>query len=67
MIHQSLEDLLEHSCNRFMLVNIAAKRARQILAEGVADDRRASEALTIAFDEIFNGRIKFERTKTGIK
>jgi DNA-directed RNA polymerase omega subunit len=67
MIYQSLEELLKHAGNRFMLVTIATKRARQILAEGVTGDRRASEALTIAFDEIVDGRIKFEKTKTGKK
>jgi DNA-directed RNA polymerase subunit K/omega len=50
-----------------MLATIATKRARQIFTEGVAGDGRVSEALTIAFDEIVNGKIKFERTKTGIK
>jgi DNA-directed RNA polymerase subunit K/omega len=50
-----------------MLVNIAAKRARHIFTEKGADDRRVSEALTIAFDEIVNAKIKFERIKTGIK
>jgi DNA-directed RNA polymerase subunit omega len=68
MIYQSLEELLKHTGNRFMLATVAAKRARHIYAEeGVAGDRRVSEALTIAFDEIVNGKIKFERTKTGIK
>jgi DNA-directed RNA polymerase omega subunit len=67
MIYQSLEELLNHAGNRFVLATIAAKRARQIFAEGVADDRRVSEALNIAFDEIVSGRIKFEMIKTGIK
>jgi DNA-directed RNA polymerase omega subunit len=67
MIYQSLEELLKHADNRFVLVNIAAKRARHIFTEKGADDRRVSEALTIAFDEIVNAKIKFERTKTGIK
>jgi DNA-directed RNA polymerase subunit omega len=67
MIYPSLEELLKHTGNRFMLATVAAKRACQIFAEGVAGDGRVSEALTIAFDEIVNGKIKFERTKTGIK
>jgi DNA-directed RNA polymerase subunit omega len=67
MLYQSLEELLKHTGNRFMLATVAAKRARHIYAEGVAGDRRVSEALAIAFDEIVNGKIKFERTKTGIK
>jgi DNA-directed RNA polymerase omega subunit len=67
LIYQSLEELLKYTDNRFMLVTVATKRARQIFTEEAADDRSVSEALTIAFDEIVNGKIKFKKTKTGIK
>jgi DNA-directed RNA polymerase omega subunit len=60
MIYQSLEELLKHAGNRFMLVTMAVKRARHIFTEEVADDRRVSEALTIAFDEIVNGKVKLK-------
>jgi DNA-directed RNA polymerase subunit omega len=66
MIYPPLDELLKHADNnRFTLVIIAAKRARQIIEEGHANDERSSKAVTIAFEEIFNGKIKFERTKEG--
>jgi DNA-directed RNA polymerase subunit omega len=62
MIYSPLDELLKHADNRYTLVIIAAKRARQIIEEGHANDDRSSKAVTIAFEEIINGKTKFERT-----
>jgi DNA-directed RNA polymerase subunit omega len=67
MIYPSLDELLKHADNQFMLAIIAAKRARQIIAEGYVNDDRSAQAVTIALEEIVSGKTKFERTKTGIK
>jgi DNA-directed RNA polymerase subunit omega len=68
MIYPPLDELLKHADNnKYTLVIIAAKRARQIIEEVHANDERPTKAVTIALEEIVNGKIKFERTKTGIK
>ncbi len=67
MIYPSLDELLKHADNRFMLVILAAKRARQIIEERQADDECSTKPVTIAFEEIINGKTKYESTKTGIK
>lgn len=72
MIHPKIEDLLEHSENRFTLALEASKRARQItnfqkrLGEGfggVAPMRLediSKKPLTVAFEEIANGKIEYD-------
>jgi DNA-directed RNA polymerase subunit omega len=67
MIYPPLDELLKHADNRFMLAIIAAKRARQIIEAGHTEDNCFDKAVTIAFEEIFCSKTKFERTKTGIK
>jgi DNA-directed RNA polymerase subunit omega len=67
MIYPSLDELLKHADNRFMLAIIIAKRARQIIERGPTDDEFSNKAVTIALEEIVAGKTKFERTKTGIK
>lgn len=68
MIYPPFDELLKHADNnKYTLVIIAAKRARQIIEGGHANDERPTKAVTIAFEEIVNGKIKFERTKTGVK
>lgn len=57
-----LEDILENGGNKYLSVNIAAKRAREINAENslpmlVAN---AEKPVTIAIDELRSGRIEFE-------
>jgi DNA-directed RNA polymerase subunit omega len=66
MIYPPLDDLLKHVDNRYTLVTVAAKRARQILEEQ-ASDERSIKAVTIALEEIISGKTKYQRTKTGIK
>lgn len=68
MIYPTLDELLKHADNnKYTLVIIAAKRARQIISEGNINDQRPNKAVSIAFDEVFNGKITFKRTKPGIK
>ena len=73
MIHPKIEKLLEYSENKFTLVIEAAKRASQItnfqkrLGEGVggvAPMRLADiskKPLTVAFEEIAEGQIEYQR------
>jgi DNA-directed RNA polymerase omega subunit len=67
VFYQTLDDLLKHAENRFLLVNLASKRAGQILQEDAGSELGSNNALTIALEEIAQGTIKYERTKEGIK
>jgi DNA-directed RNA polymerase subunit omega len=73
MINPKMEDLIEHSENKFTLVVEASKRARQItnfqkrLGEGVGGvaplkvEDISKKPLTVAMEEIAEGKIEYER------
>lgn len=67
MIYPSLDELTKHVDSRYTLVTAAAKRARRIMEEAKTDEETTIKAVTIALEEINTGKIKIERTKTGIK
>ena len=73
MIHPRIDELLENVDSRYALVIMAAKRARQInnyhhqLGEGTFEDfppplveSRSKNYLTIALEEISEGKIDYE-------
>jgi len=66
-----LDKLMEKMDSRYSLVVVAAKRARAITEEmenGNGEEERGSaKPVTIALNEIAQGKIKFRRTKQGIK
>ena len=57
-----LEDILENSGNKYLSVNIAAKRAREINAENSLPMlmANAEKPVTVAIDELSSGRIDYE-------
>jgi DNA-directed RNA polymerase subunit omega len=82
MIEPRIEALLTDVDSKYTLVSLAAKRSRQInsyfsqLGEGVAEYTppqvpltadRAPKALSIALQEISEGKVSYERTADGIK
>lgn len=82
MIEPKIEKLLEDVDSKYTLVIVAAKRSRQInsyftqLGEGIAEytppqvPMRADTApkpLSIALQEISEGKVSYERTTDGIK
>ncbi len=82
MIDPKIETLLDGVDSKYTLVILAAKRSRQInsyfsqLGEGVAEftppqvpltSERAPKPLSIALEEIADGKIAYERTADGIK
>jgi DNA-directed RNA polymerase subunit omega len=82
LIEPKIETLLEGVDSKYTLVLLAAKRARQInsyftqLGEGVAEftppqiplgAHRAPKSLSIALQEIGEGKVSYERTADGIK
>lgn len=68
MIKPPLEALLERVGNKYALVIVAAKRARQI-KEGALSvvDLDTRNPVTAALEEIASGKIRFEMPKLGIK
>lgn len=68
MIEPSLDTLSKRVDSKYTLVVAAAKRARQ-LVEGSEKlvDVKSDKPVTIALFEINSGKIKYERTKSGIK
>ena len=81
MIHPRIDDLLEHVDSRYALVIVAAKRARQInnyhhqLGEGIGFEEapppliesRSKNYLTMAMEEISQGKIAYEYTPLGAR
>ena len=67
MIYPPLDELIKHVDSRYTLVTAAAKRARKILEEERPEEERSIKAVSIALREVRDGKIKIERTKTGIK
>ncbi len=76
MIHPRIDELMKRADSRYALVIIAAKRARQInnyhhqLGEGTFDDfapplveSRSKNYLTMALEEISEGKLKFTLAK----
>lgn len=68
MKQPSLDVMLNYVDSKYTLVVAAAKRAREI-TEGAHPfvDVDSLKPVTVALREIANNKIKYERTKTGIK
>ena len=68
MIHPSLDVLVEQVDNKYTLVVLAAKRAREIMS-GIQPltESKSNKAVTIALEEVANRKVTYERTKIGIK
>ena len=68
MINPSIVDLLEKVDNRYSLVIVTSKRARQIIdgAENfISVD--SNKPLTIAINEVNESFVTYENTKEGLK
>jgi len=64
----SLDKLMSKSDSRYTLVVAGARRARELTeAHNKLNSSKAFKAVTIALQEIAEGKISFERTKSGIK
>ncbi len=68
MIKPPLEALLDRVDNKYALVIVAAKRARQ-LKEGALPmvDVETANPVTIALEEISAGKIRYEAPRSGVK
>ena len=64
----SLDQLMSKSDSRYTLVVVAARRARELTETNSAlNNDKSYKAVTVALHEIADGKVTFERTKTGIK
>lgn len=68
MINPSVVELLKKVDNRYSLVIVTSKRARQLI-EGAEPMVRATsnKPLTVAINEVNTGAIVYETLKEGIK
>ena len=64
-----LDGLLAHVDSKFSLVNVVTKRAKQLNngAPPLTDSVNPNKPVSIALDEIAEGKIEYHRTKEGIK
>ncbi len=62
MARITVEDCLEKEPNRFLLVLLAAYRAKQLLsgAEPLIDDKRNNRPIVVALREIAAGKVRFK-------
>lgn len=69
MINPSIVDLLTKVDNRYSLVTVTSKRARQLIDRDEAQVKleEASKPLTIAINEVNEGKVLYESLVTGIK
>ena len=68
MITPSIVDLLEKVDNRYSLVIVTSKRARQLIdGADKLTDVKSNKALTIAINEVNGRQISYETLKEGYK
>lgn len=67
-LEPSIDDLIRHVDSKYTMVVVAAKRARRLL-EGATPtvEPRFAKPVTIALEELVTGKLKYHRTKQGIK
>ena len=63
MINPSIMDLLNKVDDRYSLVTITSKRARQIIdGSQILINTKSKKALTIAINEVYEGEVGYENT-----
>lgn len=68
MIYPALDVLMDKVDSKYTLVIVAAKRARELMnGDAPLVESKSNKPVTIALKEIAQGRLKYERTKSGIK
>ena len=57
MLYPAINKLTEHVPNRYMMVNVVARRARQIAEEAEQNEERLTEKpVTLAIHEVAEGK-----------
>ncbi|MFZ5435557.1 MAG: DNA-directed RNA polymerase subunit omega [Bacillota bacterium] len=63
-----LEELLKKVNEKYSLVVLAAKRARQVMeGDPKLVESKSNKPVTIAMMEVAQGKVSFKRTRAGIK
>ena len=67
MLYPAMTKLTEHIPNRYMMVNVVARRARQIAQEAeVNGEPREEQPVTLAIEEVAEGLFDASSIDTGI-
>lgn len=67
MLYPAMTKLTEHIPNRYMMVNVVARRARQIAQEAEVNGEPLEEKpVTLAIDEVAEGLFDSSSIDTGI-
>ena len=62
MARITVEDCLDHESNRFALVRLASRRAKQLLSgQHPVTDTKGNRAIVSALREIADGKVRFRR------
>ncbi|QGG47974.1 DNA-directed RNA polymerase subunit omega [Heliorestis convoluta] len=69
MNQPSLDRLMEKVDSKYALVVLAAKRARVLTEkkETLSEQDKATKSVTLALQEIVEGKVKYEQPKGGLK
>lgn len=68
MVNPLLDVLLKKADCKYTLVAFAAKRAREITSgESTTIESKSNKPVTIALEEIAQGKLGYYRTRSGIK
>ena len=68
MLYPAMNKLTEHVPNRYMMVNVVARRARQIAEEAEeAGERLQEKPVTMAINEVAEGRFDATAIDTSIE
>ncbi|WP_265332424.1 DNA-directed RNA polymerase subunit omega [Zhaonella formicivorans] len=67
MNQPSIDELMKHVDSKYTLVVVAAKRARSFTGSLETTSAKSVKPVTRALEEIAQGKVSFERTKSGIK
>ncbi|SES73753.1 DNA-directed RNA polymerase subunit omega [Anaerobranca gottschalkii] len=63
MIYPSIDELLKKVDSKYSLVVIAAKRARELLADENYSEAKNRKSISVALQEIMDGKILYKRLK----
>ena len=60
MLYPSMSELLEKVDNRYLLVNVIARRARELSTEEEDEISSDEKAVSVAINEIASGKLRIE-------
>lgn len=63
----TIDELMKHVDSKYALVVLAAKRARALVSDPEKSSEKGFKPVSKALEEIAQGKLTYERTKSGIK